>query len=532
MQRVRLTRLLVGLAIVLAGAHRDAGAQTSGYDPQCLPVRTTPPLFSAEVAGPQTLDPGDVEPFGWNPAFGRLTRGNVHYISANYVRVKLVSDRCSLVSGVLFGSRSVTTSNTDGFYYFTQTQPVPGYPSRVAHSVSVHFPYGREGSTDTVKVTLGRVVRLSDTIDYSFPVVRVNRVEAINVSAPIGFSQPEVFNMFGKALYEQFGRSANSAVITLSDGERVRIYGYDPNSLFVTIDSRGVSFGFRFRIDKPCQPRAQVQGRFRLNATRGSPISLVWVVEPYTNLQWPPLCEIAQGIPGIGDIVHWVFFSGAEGQTSAGVAGRIEQAVQDSMSAFDPAIGFFDGSTTRPGELLVNLALPAASIRIQVPYDAFDMNRTGTAFPPDSAFAILASDLAPADYIGGVPPLLLRSGPNGVPRLGTTDWPNAQTLLRWEQPVWSGAPIGRLLARRSDPQRTLTYQYTPACSIDPESWFAAPVSIRFGVNDTAADAERLRPTPAAHGYWLRIFFFDFGEATRCQQRSSDPIVLPPTVPGV
>jgi hypothetical protein len=525
----RLTGSVVALVIALVGTSHNAGAQTSGYDPECFAVRTAPPLFSAEVVGPQTLDPGDVEPFGWNPAFGRLTRGAVHYISANYVRVKLVSDRCSIVGSVAFGSRIVTTTNADGFYYFTQTQQVPGYPNRVAHSVSVHFPYGREGSTDTVKITLGRAVRLAGTIDYSFPLVRVNRVEAVDVSAPIGFSQAEVFNMFGKSLYEQFGRSANSAVITLPNGDPVRIYGYDPDSLFVTIDSRGVSFGFRFRIDKPCQPRAQVQGRFRLNATRGSPVSLVWVVEPYTNLEWPPICEIAQGIPGLGDIVHWIFFSGAEGQVSAGVAGRIEQAVQDSMSAFGPASGFFDGSSTRPGELLVNLKLPVASIRIQVPYDAFDMNRSGTAFPPDSAFAILASDLAPADYIGGVPPAVLRSGPNGVPRLGTTDWPNAQTLLRWQPPIWSGAPVGRLLARRSDPQRTLTYQYTPACSIDPESWFAAPVSIRFGVNDTAADAERLRPA-WAHGYWLRIFFFDFGEGTRCQERSSDPIVLPP-MPG-
>jgi hypothetical protein len=254
------------------------------------------------------------------------------------------------------------------------------------------------------------------------------------------------------------------------------------------------------------------------------------VNQPSAILQWPELCEIIQGVPGLGDLVSWIFFSGGEGQIAAGVAGQIEQAVQDAMSSFAPATSFLDGSTTRTGELLVNLKLPAPSISIQVPYDAYDMNRTGTAFSPDSTFAILASDLAPADYIGGVPPALLRSGPNGVPQLGTTTWPNPQTLLRWGQLVWSGAPVGRLLARRSDPLRTWTYQYTPGCSIAPASWLPGSVSIRFGVNDTAADAARLRPEPTAHGYWLRIFFFDFDEETRCRERSSDPIVQPPTVP--
>src|SRR5262245_10126088 len=186
MERRRF-RLLLALPLLCAAA-ADARGQivVSPLDPACLAVRTAPQLVSADVVGPQTLDAQGNPPFGWNPNFGRLSRGTVHYISANYVRVKIVTDRCAQISGVSFGSRALTTTSVDGFWYFTQAADVPGRADQIAYSVSVHFPYGRDGSTDVVTVLVGRVLRLSGTTEYRFPVVRVKSVQAQNVSAAFG----------------------------------------------------------------------------------------------------------------------------------------------------------------------------------------------------------------------------------------------------------------------------------------------------------------------------------------------------------
>src|SRR5262245_12687397 len=107
MHRVLLMSVIAVLALVLADATDVLAQQISvepAFDPSCLAERRPPQLFSGEVVGPQTLTADDREPFGWNPAFGRLSRGGVHYVSANYVRVQLVADRCALVSAVRVGS--------------------------------------------------------------------------------------------------------------------------------------------------------------------------------------------------------------------------------------------------------------------------------------------------------------------------------------------------------------------------------------------------------------------------------------------
>jgi hypothetical protein len=249
---------------------------------------------------------------------------------------------------VRFGSRVVTTTNTDGFRFLTQAAPVPGYPGRLAHSVSVFFPYGRDGSTEVLTVAVGRPLasRSSVTLVQRFPIVRVNRVEAAYVTAPIGFSEAEVFNIFGRALYRQFNGSTNSAEITMDDGERVRIYGYDPGSMYVTVDSRGVSFGFRFKIDKPCQPRAHVQGRFKLNADFFG-ISLNWVVPPYANLQpTTGFCNLLQLTPLVGLVLDNLV-GGAEGQIGAGVQGAIEEMLE-ALLPDAASIGAASWAMSRP----------------------------------------------------------------------------------------------------------------------------------------------------------------------------------------
>ena len=194
-----------------------------------------------------------------------------------------------------------------------------------------------------MRVTIGRPVRLAGVVEHRFPLVRVFRVEARDVPGLIGFSQPEIFNTFAKSLYERFNGATNSAYITASDGQVYRIYGYDPNAMFLRIDSTGVRFGFRFRIDTQCRPRAQVEGKFKLSADRGGGVSIVWVVSPFVRLQTSDLCEIVLGTPIIGNIVDWLFFQGAEGRIAAGVAVSLEDALHAALPSLDSAGAFLAG---------------------------------------------------------------------------------------------------------------------------------------------------------------------------------------------
>ena len=531
MKPFRSMCVALAFPLVLARASVCFGSPQDGsFDFTCAGAAQPPQLISGEVAGPRTLDPGDVAPPSWNPDFGRLSRGGIHYISANYVHIKLVTDSCTGVLTVRVGARLVPRTNTGGLKYSVQTTPLPGSPARQSHSVLVYFPNAGDGSTDTVKVVVGRqLTRTSEPLEFSIPVVHVRTVEATNVNALIGFSETELFNTFSKALYDQFNREQNSTVITKADGEQVRIYGYDPTQTGLSVNALGASFSFTFKIDKTCQPQAHVQGRFTLNADF-SGVSLDWVVPPYTNLQWPPWCEIVTGIPGIGEIVDWLFFSGAEGEVSAAVRGRIEEAVKAALPAGNSFNLHLHGTVTQADQLLVNLVLPAPSVTINVPYDAFDMDRSGTAVPLGGSVLLVASDLAPADHVaGGSPQFVLRSGPNGVPRAGTADFPNAHALERSGALVWHGKPVASLLTLRSSPQGTTLYRYTPGCSIEVDPSSAGPVSLRLGLNDTAADAQRLRPPVAwSHAYWARLFFFDDTASGQCAPK---PPVITAAVEG-
>jgi hypothetical protein len=51
---------------------------------------------------------------------------------------------------------------------------------------------------------------------------------------------------------------------------------------------------------------------------------------------------------------------------------------------------FLDGTQTVPDELLVNLKIPAPSIEIDVPYDAFAVAQTPTLFPATQVLGLVA----------------------------------------------------------------------------------------------------------------------------------------------
>lgn len=185
---------------------------------------------------------------------------------------------------------------------------------------------------------------------------------------------------------------------------------------------------------------------------------------------------------------------------------------------------FLHGSSTRTNELLVNLRLPAPSVSIHVPYDTFATTRGATAFAHDEIVVLVGNGLGMNDYVAQrIPPTTLWSGPNGVPVVGVPAWPNALTVARSDTLAAASKPVGRLLFQTGDVLSGIkvnTFEYTPGCSLKTASGSAAasPSYVRFGVNDTVTDVQRLKGIRAAPGYILRLVFITAlgDKATPCK----------------
>ncbi|WP_426730604.1 hypothetical protein [Myxococcus faecalis] len=513
---------------------RTDAATRGGWTIQnaCGNAGTPPQIFSNTLMSPPALNMGGSAPANWNPESGRIRRGGIEYVSANGLRFELITDRCTYIKEVKVGTRVVTPDYTDGYWYSaTDASYQPADPSRYGYNLWIFFPYQGDGSTNQVTITVGRTFG-SGVATYSFPMVQVDTVEASYASAPMGFSRTELWNMFGKALYEKFNRETNSTVITSTDGSMRRIYDYDPSSLQLSVTSNGVGFSFKFKTDinNWCDPTIRAYGTFKLKADFTG-ISVDWVTAPQASLDWPFLCNAVQVVPILGLIPNLIYDI-VESEAAGSMSSTIENSIIESLPETGSVRLFLAGSTTRTNELLVNLRLPAPSIKINVPYDAFDMTRSATLFPSGENLTLLASGLGVNDYVAGVTPqTTLYSGPSGVPRYGSTTWPNPQTLSRASNPVWYGQPIARLLARTwPTVLSTSTYQYSPGCTFKAHNTFGN-AAVRFGVNDTVTDAQRLRGVfGAAPGYSLRVVFLnEFNPTTgdgasRCGGMTSGPVV--------
>jgi hypothetical protein len=294
--------------------------------------------------------------------------------------------------------------------------------------------------------------------------------------------------------------------------------------------ANGVSFQFKFKAEGVwgCNPTVRAYGNFKLNAD-SSGLSLDWINRANASLTYPGGCEALELVPGLGIVVSLFL------PNSLDISGSLEQDILASMPDPGDATIFLAGSSTRSNELLVNLAFQAPSIRIQVPYDVFDLGRNATAFPGGETLTLVASGLGVNDYVAGSNPITtLWSGPNGVPRAGTTTWPKPQTLARSGNTVWNTQPVAQLLGR-STPDSTgsySTFRYTEGCSVKTgTSMLFGSRWLRFGVNDTVADAQRLRSYgTATPGYALRVFFLNDAPgmiasfAPLCQSFPSYPLI--------
>jgi hypothetical protein len=263
-----------------------------------------------------------------------------------------------------------------------------------------------------------------------------------------------------------------------------------------------------------------------------SGLTVEWVNPAQGSLTWPTACAAAQVTPILGLIPTIVYeVLDVRGQLSSSLMAAVEASVTGSLEGTGGAALFLAGSRTRTNELLIDFAhFNAPSVTIQVPYDAFDQPRNPTAFTPDDSLALFASGLGMYDEVAGVQPAAtLRSGPNGVPLAGTTTWPNPHAVARSEQLVWNGPPVATLLARTAAGAAVgeAMHHYTAGCSVTARSGLPAGslAWIRFGVNDTASDAQRLR-AGFASGYQLRVMFAKntvLESATPCFSSSPVPV---------
>ena len=486
----------------------------------CGNMSIAPIIRSTTFAHPQALDTSGNAPPNWNPASGRYTNGGIQYVSGNAVRLEIATDGCTYLEQAKIGSTLLTPNYTNGYWYSVQDER----NDAAAHVMSLWLFYTGtgDGSSDDVSLTFGRSAG-SGTVSTSLPLVRVKTVQARSTDAAIGISGAEMYNMFAKSLYAKFNGATNSAVI---NGRR--IYDYDANGLSVYIDQTGVWFSFKFKADVAnyCDPTATVTGTFTLDANPPGTVGLAprWINPVHASLDWG-WCAALIDVPLLGLIADVGYLIVGDNGTGTSVQKTLTDDITNALPNLGGGALFLDGVTTGSNLLSVKLKLPFPSVEIAVPYDAFDMTRTATRVPAGQSVTLLATGLGMNDAVARVSPqTTLWSGPNGVPRDAASLQPNFRKVARAGTLVDSGASVAQLMAKTSvNPLSSSTWRYRAGCSVAaPAQRFAmGPSVIRFGVNDTVADAQRLRGL-SAQGYSMRMFFGAGGSP--CESWTHGPIV--------
>lgn len=493
---------LLAMALLMATLAGTSWAQNN-----CGNATTTPTITTSAVVGGQ----------------GVLALQGIEYVAGDAIQVELLTDGCTDIQSVQVGSTTLTPSmNHSGTlpnYYWYSSIDTQNNATGHGYHISVGFPTVADGSTDEVTLTVVRTGG-TGTAAYAFPLVHVSRVEPSNADSAIGISGAEIHNLFANALNSEFQGPNGSVVLN----DKTRLYDYDPSSLSTYIDSTGIWFSFDFKADVSCQPKVRVNGTFVLdtNAPDKAGLSVRWVNPAVANpeIGW---CEIADTL--LGDITFGLL--GGYGSPVGNVQQVLTQQIMNALPGTSQVNLLLDGTTTQNDELLINLKVPAPSIEIDVPYDAFDVARTPTLFPPGQLVGLVANGLGMRDYIAGESPQnTLSSGPNGVPLHTPATLSNADTVSRSGALVDPSAAVAQLLAKF--PTHTIVFtgtsdfRYTAGCGLKVSAarTVGSSPQILFGVNDTAADAERLRAYGAL-GYVVRVIFGFAG--TACAETSSGPV---------
>jgi hypothetical protein len=458
-----------------------------------------------------------------------LDMQGIQYVAGDHVQLQVTTDGCTDIQSIQIGSITLTpamdhSGTLPNYYWYSEVDTQNNTNAR-SYLISVGFPTVTDGSTDEVTLTIVRTGG-TGTATYAVPVVHVANVLPIRTDASIGISGTEIHNKIATALAAKFSGPNNSAVMS---GTTV---DYEPSSLGTYIDSTGIWLSFRLKAEATCKPIISVTGTFVIltNAPGNVGLSVRWV-NPATARLEQTWCTVLGS--ALKDIAHYVTI-GLVGE--AGSPGPVQdELTKDIMNSLPDTSGvnlLLHGSTTQNNQLLINLEMPAQAIEINVPYSAFDVARTPTRFPPGQLIGIIASGLGMNDYVAGAsPPLSLWSGPNGVPLHTPATLSNAWTVARTGAVVDGSAAVGQLLMEFPSHSIVVTggtsdFKYTPGCALKIP--VARPVGsqplLLFGVNDTVADAQRLRSYDAL-GYHVRVIFGFAG--TACAE-TSHSIVNRPT----
>jgi hypothetical protein len=439
----------------------------------------------------------------------QLAMGGIQYVAGDAVRVQVVTDGCTDLQSIQIGSVTLTpaksSSGTLPNYYWYSSIDTQNNATAHGYLMWLGFPTIADGSTDEVIITVVRTGG-TGTAAYAFPLVHVSAIQP-GADPAVGISGTEIHNMFAQALHQKFSGPNNSAVINGTTLD------YDPASLGTYIDSLGIWLSFRLKAEKTCKPIVSVTGTFALD-TNSSGFSVRWInpATAYVEATW---CTTILG--GLSDLLGWITDGLVGGSDNVGsVQQQLTQAILGSLPAVPPvAAPFLDGTTTQNDQLLVKFKVPP-SIEITVPYSAFDVPRSATRFPPGQVLGVLANGLGMRDMaVGQAPNALLQSGPNGVPLNTPALLPNQYSVARAGTLVDSGAQVGQLLARSPGfaGRPATDFRYAPGCKLTATAGtvFTGPPQILFGVNDTAADAQRLRAA-GAQGYKVSLIFGIAGSA--------------------
>lgn len=483
-------------------------ASTAAQQNACGNAATPPSIVTSKLISPPALGAAGNAVGTWDPQGGRLESQGIEYDSGDNIQVQVLTDGCTEIQSIQIGSIVLTPSASGSgsypnFYWYS---PVDTQNNTSGHGyiVWIGFPALGDGTTHEVVLTFVRSGG-TGTVKYSFPLVHVRSVQPANTISQVGYSNTEIHNIFATSLNALFSGPDRSVVVN-----GTRFYDYDPSSLGTYIDSTGITFAFAFRADRDCKPRVRITGTFAIdtNTPQQFGLSVRWVnpAAAYPQIGW---CDIAV------EVLREISVPAANEPTT-NVLKFITKQIDMALAKASPGSLLLDGTTTQWDELLINLKLQAPAIEIDTPYSAFDMTPAPALFPPGQVVEIFASGLGMHDYDAGVtPPTLIPSGPNGVPLHTPQSLSNAFTVLRTGALVDDTASVAQLLARFpmgsvSNGSLQLTdFQYQPGCTltIPKESHVASPAII-FGVNDTTADAQRLRASGA--GYIVRVVFGSAG----------------------
>lgn len=446
-----------------------------------------------------------------------LDMQGIQYVAGDHVQLQVTTDGCTQIQSIQIGSTTLTpamdhSGTLPNYYWFSEVDTQNTTTAR-SYLISVGYPTVTDGSTDELTLTIVRT-GATGTATYAVPIVHVANVLPIRTDATIGISGTEIHNQIASALAAKFSGPNKSAVMS---GTTV---DYEPSTLGTYIDSTGIWLSFRLKAEATCKPIISVTGTFVIvtNAPDHLGLSVRWV-NPATATLEETWCTVIGS--ALKDIAHYVTI-GLVGE--AGSPGPVQdELTKDILNSLPDTSGvnlLLHGATTQNNQLLINLEMPAQAIEINVPYSAFDVARTPTRFPPGQLIGIIANGLGMNDYVAGAsPPTTLWSGPNGVPLHTASTLANAWTVARSGTLVDSTAAVGQLLVEFPSHGVVVTgtsdFKYQPGCALKiPVSRSVvtgtAPLLL-FGVNDTVADAQRLRSYDAL-GYHVRVIFGFAGSA--------------------